>query len=228
MDYGDAIRLLEQSNQKFEYPVNWGVDLQSEHERYRTEQYAKSPVIVMNYPKAIKAFYMRVNDDGRTVAAIGEIIGGGSDGLGRNMLSQNLPSHHLSRMTKLLEQAIEALRRLPAGSQDDIARTILHLAGSEVEAEPIDSAHLAAVLEGLAQAKRREFGTAYYGDSLLFRLREWRVGGPLVPSRIADSASASPALMGSIVEVRHGAIEPERDDYALFPSVLLIPFPDSS
>ena len=62
-------------------------------------------------------------------------------------------------MTKLLEQAIEAVRRLPADSQDDIARAILHLAGSEVEVEPLDPAHLAAVLEGLAQAKRREFAT---------------------------------------------------------------------
>jgi DNA-binding transcriptional regulator YdaS (Cro superfamily) len=62
-------------------------------------------------------------------------------------------------MTKLLEQAIEAVRRLPADSQDDIARAILHLAGSEVEVEPLDPAHLAAVLEGLAQAERREFAT---------------------------------------------------------------------
>ena len=62
-------------------------------------------------------------------------------------------------MTKLLEQAIEAVRRLPEDSQDEIARTILHLAGSAVEAEPIDPAHLTAVLEGLSQAKRREFGT---------------------------------------------------------------------
>jgi len=83
MDYGEAIEVLERSNEKFEFPVHWGVDLQSEHERYLTEQYAKKPVIVMNYPKAIKAFYMRLNDDGRTVAAmdvlapgIGEIIGG--------------------------------------------------------------------------------------------------------------------------------------------------------
>jgi hypothetical protein len=60
-------------------------------------------------------------------------------------------------MTKLLEQAIEAVCRLPADSQDDIVRTILHLAGSEVEAEPVDPAHLAAVLEGLAQAKHRQF-----------------------------------------------------------------------
>src|SRR2546423_1858107 len=96
MDYDEAIEVLEQSNEKFEFPVKWGVDLQSEHERYLTEKYAKKPVIVMNYPKAIKAFYMRVNDDGRTVAAldvlapgIGEIIGGSQreerlDGLGRN------------------------------------------------------------------------------------------------------------------------------------------------
>ena len=83
MDYGEAISILERSREKFEFPVKWGVDLQSEHERYLTEKHARRPVIVMNYPKAIKAFYMRVNDDGRTVAAmdvlapgIGEIIGG--------------------------------------------------------------------------------------------------------------------------------------------------------
>jgi hypothetical protein len=62
-------------------------------------------------------------------------------------------------MTKLLEQAIEAVRRLPPASQDDIARAILHLAGSEVEAEQVDPAHLAAVLEGLTQAQQREFAT---------------------------------------------------------------------
>ncbi len=84
MDYGEAIHVLERAKgQKFEFPVAWGIDLQSEHERYLTEQHAKKPVVVMNYPKDIKAFYMRVNDDGRTVAAmdvlapgIGEIIGG--------------------------------------------------------------------------------------------------------------------------------------------------------
>src|SRR5437016_10600204 len=84
MDYGEAIQVLERAKaEKFEFPVKWGIDLQSEHERYLTEKYAKKPVIVMNYPKDIKAFYMRVNDDGRTVAAmdvlapgIGEIIGG--------------------------------------------------------------------------------------------------------------------------------------------------------
>jgi asparaginyl-tRNA synthetase len=83
MDYTEAVSVLEKAKEKFEYPVKWGVDLQSEHERYLTEKHAKKPVIVTNYPKAIKAFYMRVNDDGKTVAAmdvlapgIGEIIGG--------------------------------------------------------------------------------------------------------------------------------------------------------
>src|SRR5262249_58993823 len=83
MDYGEAIAVLEKAKEKFEFPVKWGMDLQSEHERYLTEKHAKKPVAVMNYPKDIKAFYMRVNDDGRTVAAmdglapgIGESIGG--------------------------------------------------------------------------------------------------------------------------------------------------------
>jgi asparaginyl-tRNA synthetase len=83
MDYTEAIGVLEKSKQRFEFPVSWGMDLQSEHERYLSEKHVGRPVIVMNYPKAIKAFYMRMNDDGRTVAAmdvlapgIGEIIGG--------------------------------------------------------------------------------------------------------------------------------------------------------
>jgi asparaginyl-tRNA synthetase len=83
MDYGEAISVLERAKEKFEFPVKWGIDLQSEHERYLTEKHAKKPVIVTNYPKDIKAFYMRVNDDGTTVAAMdvlapgmGEIIGG--------------------------------------------------------------------------------------------------------------------------------------------------------
>src|SRR5205823_11809915 len=63
MDYGEAISILERAKEKFEFPVKWGVDLQSEHERYLTEKHAKKPVIVMNYPKKIKAFYMRVNGD---------------------------------------------------------------------------------------------------------------------------------------------------------------------
>jgi asparaginyl-tRNA synthetase len=83
MDYTEAIAILEGAKQKFEFPVKWGTDLQSEHERYLAERHVGGPVILMNYPKQIKAFYMRMNDDGKTVAAmdvlapgIGEIIGG--------------------------------------------------------------------------------------------------------------------------------------------------------
>ena len=81
--YTDAIALLEKHNDEFEYPVKWGSDLQTEHERYLTEQVFKAPVFVTDYPAEIKAFYMRLNDDGKTVAAtdqlvpgVGEIIGG--------------------------------------------------------------------------------------------------------------------------------------------------------
>jgi asparaginyl-tRNA synthetase len=83
MSYTDAVKTLEHCGHKFEYPVSWGLDLQSEHERYLAEVLCKKPVILTNYPKDIKSFYMRVNDDGKTVAAmdvlapgIGEIIGG--------------------------------------------------------------------------------------------------------------------------------------------------------
>lgn len=83
MDYSEAVTILENSNKKFQFPVKWGLDLQSEHERFLCEEHVQGPVIVKNYPKDIKAFYMRMNDDNRTVAAmdvlapgIGEIIGG--------------------------------------------------------------------------------------------------------------------------------------------------------
>ncbi|HIG41095.1 MAG: asparagine--tRNA ligase [bacterium] len=83
MNYSEAIEILGKSKQKFEFPVAWGLDLQSEHERYLTEKHVGRPVILMNYPTEIKAFYMRLNDDEKTVAAmdvlapgIGEIIGG--------------------------------------------------------------------------------------------------------------------------------------------------------
>jgi asparaginyl-tRNA synthetase len=86
MEYVDAIEALEAAvakGHRFEFPVKWGVDLQAEHERFLTETFVGRPVVVMNYPKQIKAFYMRLNDDGKTVAAmdvlapgIGEIIGG--------------------------------------------------------------------------------------------------------------------------------------------------------
>ena len=81
--YTEAVEILKKNNDKFDYKVEWGSDLQTEHERYLTEQIFKRPVFVTDYPKEIKAFYMRLNDDGKTVAAtdclvpgIGEIIGG--------------------------------------------------------------------------------------------------------------------------------------------------------
>jgi asparaginyl-tRNA synthetase len=83
MDYTDAIDILQKSGQSFEFPVQWGIDLASEHERFLSEQHIKGPIVLKNYPKEIKAFYMRLNDDEKTVAAmdvlvpgIGEIIGG--------------------------------------------------------------------------------------------------------------------------------------------------------
>jgi asparaginyl-tRNA synthetase len=83
IEYTDAITLLQKSGKKFDYPVEWGLDLQTEHERWLTEEHVGRPVVVTNYPEHIKAFYMRLNDDGKTVAAmdvlapgIGEIIGG--------------------------------------------------------------------------------------------------------------------------------------------------------
>jgi asparaginyl-tRNA synthetase len=83
LTYTEAVDILTKCGEKFEYPVSWGVDLQAEHERYITEKHIQGPVILYNYPKEIKSFYMRLNDDGKTVAAmdvlvpgVGEIIGG--------------------------------------------------------------------------------------------------------------------------------------------------------
>ena len=107
MDYTDAVRILESAGEKFDYPVKWGMDLQSEHERFLAEKYVKGPLVLMNYPKEIKAFYMRLNDDDKTVAAmdvlapgIGEIIGGSQreerlDVLDRRMIEGHLdPAHY--------------------------------------------------------------------------------------------------------------------------------------
>jgi len=106
MSYTDAIAALERSGKRFEFPVRWGIDLQSEHERWLTEEHVQRPVVVMNYPKEIKAFYMRMNDDGKTVAAmdvlapgIGEIIGGSQreerlDYLDRRLADLQLDAQH--------------------------------------------------------------------------------------------------------------------------------------
>jgi asparaginyl-tRNA synthetase len=102
IDYTDAIKILQNAKKKFEYPVEWGLDLQTEHERYLTEEHVKRPVVVMNYPEKIKAFYMRLNDDGKTVAAmdvlapgIGEIIGGSQREERLDQLDARMRQFHL-------------------------------------------------------------------------------------------------------------------------------------
>ena len=102
MEYTDAIKILEASGQSFEFPVAWGLDLQSEHERYLTEQHVGRPIVLMNYPKDIKAFYMRLNDDHKTVAAmdvlapgIGEIVGGSQREERLDVLEARIPDDHM-------------------------------------------------------------------------------------------------------------------------------------
>ena len=107
LDYTQAIEILENCGKKFEFPVYWGVDLSSEHERYLAEVHFGGPVILQNYPKDIKSFYMRMNDDGKTVAAmdilapgIGEIIGGSQreerlDYLDKRMAEMNIDTEHM-------------------------------------------------------------------------------------------------------------------------------------
>lgn len=102
LDYTEAIKILQQSGRKFEFPVQWGMDLQSEHERYLTDEHVKGPLFVVNYPKEIKAFYMRVNEDGKTVRAmdmlvprLGEIIGGSQREERHDVLVNRIKECHL-------------------------------------------------------------------------------------------------------------------------------------
>ncbi len=102
VSYGDAIELLRGSGQKFEFPVEYGLNLQSEHERWLTEQHFKCPVTVFNYPKEIKPFYMRLNDDNKTVTAmdllvpgIGEIVGGSQREERLEVLEENMRRHQM-------------------------------------------------------------------------------------------------------------------------------------
>ena len=103
ISYTTAIELLVNSGQKFEHPVEWGVNLQTEHERFLTEEHFKGPVTVHDYPKAIKPFYMRTNDDGKTAAAmdllvpgIGEIAGGSQREERLDVLLKNMAAHDIS------------------------------------------------------------------------------------------------------------------------------------
>jgi asparaginyl-tRNA synthetase len=98
--YSDAVDLLKKSREKFEFPIDYGLNLQSEHERWLTEKHFKCPVTVFNYPKEIKPFYMRLNDDAKTVTAmdllvpgIGEIVGGSQREERLEVLEQNMRRH---------------------------------------------------------------------------------------------------------------------------------------
>jgi asparaginyl-tRNA synthetase len=139
MTYTDAIAALETSGKKFEFPVRWGVDLQSEHERYLTEELVKRPVVVINYPKEIKAFYMRVNDDGKTVAAmdvlapgIGEIIGGSQREERLDVLDARMDEMHLSKQTYNWYRDLRRYGTVPhAGFGLGFERTIMYATGMQ-------------------------------------------------------------------------------------------------
>ena len=105
LEYEEAIRILERSGSKFEYLPTWGQDLQTEHERFLTEKHVGRPVVVMNYPKDIKAFYMRQNDDGKTVAAMDVLAPGIGEIIGGSQREERLP---------LLDQRLRELKLDPA------------------------------------------------------------------------------------------------------------------
>ena len=102
--YGDAIEILKKSGKQFEYPVAWGEDLQTEHERYLTEEYFKKPTFVIDWPKEIKAFYMRLNDDQKTVAAVDLLVAGVGELVGGSQREERLD---------LLESRIQELGMKP-------------------------------------------------------------------------------------------------------------------
>jgi asparaginyl-tRNA synthetase len=137
MTYTDAIAALERSGKTFEFPVRWGMDLQSEHERWLTEEHVKAPVIVMNYPKEIKAFYMRLNDDGKTVAAmdvlapgIGEIIGGSQREERLDALDGRLAELHLDPQAYWWYRDLRRFGTVPhAGFGLGLERTIIYATG---------------------------------------------------------------------------------------------------
>ena len=138
--YTDAIAALEKAaagGRKFEFPVKWGIDLQTEHERYLTEEYVGRPVVVMNYPKDIKAFYMRLNDDEKTVAAmdvlapgIGEIIGGSQREERLDVLDRRMAEMHLDPKAYWWYRDLRRYGTVPhAGFGLGFERTIMYATG---------------------------------------------------------------------------------------------------
>jgi len=137
LTYTEAIAALEKSGQSFEFPVRWGMDMQSEHERWLTEHHVGRPVVVMNYPKEIKAFYMRLNDDDKTVAAmdvlapgIGEIIGGSQREERLDVLDRRLAEHALDPKAYWWYRDLRRYGTVPhAGFGLGLERTIIYATG---------------------------------------------------------------------------------------------------
>jgi asparaginyl-tRNA synthetase len=137
MTYTDAIGALERAKKSFEFPVKWGVDLQSEHERFLTEELIGRPVVVMNYPKQIKAFYMRLNEDEKTVAAmdvlapgIGEIIGGSQREERLDVLDRRLDESRLDKAAYWWYRDLRRYGTVPhAGFGLGFERTIMYATG---------------------------------------------------------------------------------------------------
>ena len=137
VDYGEAVKLLEGSGKKFEFPVGWGMDLQTEHERFLTEQHFQCPVVVMNYPEQIKAFYMRLNDDEKTVAAmdvlapgIGEIIGGSQREERLDVLDRRMAVHQLSAASYQWYRDLRRYGSVPhAGFGLGLERLVVYVCG---------------------------------------------------------------------------------------------------
>ena len=137
LDYTEAVEILKASGRTFEFPVEWGRDLQSEHERYLTEEHAGGPVVVVNYPKDIKAFYMRLNDDGETVAAMDVLVPGVGEIIGGSQREERLDVLD-SRMTDAVKEELwwyRDLRRygtVPhAGFGLGLERLVLYVTGME-------------------------------------------------------------------------------------------------
>jgi asparaginyl-tRNA synthetase len=137
VEYGDAVKILEKTDQTFEYPVQWGTDLQTEHERYLTEKVFKKPVFVLNYPSKIKPFYMRLNDDGNTVAAmdllvpsVGEIIGGSQREERKNVLLQRIANLGLNEQDYWWYVALRQYGTTPhAGYGLGFERAVMYVTG---------------------------------------------------------------------------------------------------
>jgi asparaginyl-tRNA synthetase len=137
LTYTDAIAALEKSGKNFEFPVKWGIDLQTEHERWLTETHVERPLVVMNYPKGIKAFYMRLNDDEKTVAAmdvlapgIGEIIGGSQREERLDVLDRRMDEMHLDKNNYNWYRDLRRYGTVPhAGFGLGFERTIMYATG---------------------------------------------------------------------------------------------------